>query len=121
MNSETGKHTHGYNFVEISMPQSIIDRVHKLADREHVPDLYDDGCPIFEWELGHPAFDLPPPPAPTVNPDTDDDLSYDDDSYHPDSDSDDDSDDDLLSEDYYEEDDTSISDPDDASTAHTPQ
>ena len=111
MSTESGKRIHGYNFVELSMPQSIIDHVHELADREHAPDLDVDGCPIFEWELGHPIFDLPPPPAPTAN------LSYDDDSYHPDSDSDDD----LLSKDYSEKDDTSISDHDNASTAHTPQ
>ena len=110
MTTETGKRIHGYNFVELSMPQFIIDRVHELVDREHVPDLDDDGCTIFEWVLGHPVFDLPPPPAPTANPNAHNDLSYDDDS-----------DDDLLSADYSEENDTSISDPDDACTAHTPQ
>ena len=58
MSTETGKRIHGYNFVELSIPQSIIDRVNELVDREHAPDLDDDRCPIFEWALVHPVFDL---------------------------------------------------------------
>jgi len=55
MNIETGKKIHGNRFTELSMPQHIIDRVHALATAEYAPDLDEDGCPIFEWELGAPV------------------------------------------------------------------
>ena len=52
MNFETGKRIHRYRFTELSMPQHVIDKVHELADAEGGPDLDDDGCPLFEWEIG---------------------------------------------------------------------
>ena len=55
MNIETGKRIHGYRFTELSMPQHIIDKVHELAGAEGAPDLDDDGCPRFEWEVGAPV------------------------------------------------------------------
>ena len=57
MNIDTGKKIHGYRFTELSMPQHIIDKVHDLADAEDAPDLDEDGCPFFEWELGAPVND----------------------------------------------------------------
>ena len=56
MNFETGKRIHGYRSTELSMPQHIIDKVHELAaDAEGGPDLDDDGCPLFKWEIGAPV------------------------------------------------------------------
>ena len=55
MNIETGKRIHGYRFTELSMPQHIIDKVLELAAAEGAPDLDDDGCPRFEWEIGAPV------------------------------------------------------------------
>jgi hypothetical protein len=55
MNIQTAKKIHGYRFTELSMPQHIIDKVHDLADAENAPDLDEDGCPLFEWELGAPV------------------------------------------------------------------
>ena len=55
MNVETGRRIHGYRFTELSMPQHIIDKVHDLADAEGAPNLDDDGCPLFEWEIGAPV------------------------------------------------------------------
>ena len=37
------------------MPNNVIERVHELAENEGAQDLDDDGCPIFEWELGTPV------------------------------------------------------------------
>ena len=54
MNIETGRKIHGNRFTELSMPQHIIDRVHALATTKNAPDLDNDGCPIFEWEIGAP-------------------------------------------------------------------
>ena len=129
MNVNTGKRIHGYNFTELAMPNHIIDKVHSLADQEGAPDLDDDGCPIFEWELNHPIRDPQHNTNPTIAPttDPDDDLSYDDESYNPDNDSDsddDDDDNDLLSSDYVDEDthndDESISDDQDDAPVHQP-
>jgi hypothetical protein len=55
MNIETGKRIHGYRFTELSMPQHIIDKVHELTGAEGAPDLDNDGCPRFEWEVGAPV------------------------------------------------------------------
>jgi len=57
MNIHTGKRIHGYRFTELSMPQHIIDKVHDLVDEEGAPNLDDDGCPLFEWEIGAPVND----------------------------------------------------------------
>jgi len=54
MNLETGKRIHGYRFTELAMSNHIIERVHELAEMENAPDLDEDGCPIFEWEIGVP-------------------------------------------------------------------
>jgi hypothetical protein len=69
------------------MPQHIIDKVHDLADAEDAPDLDEDGCPFFEWELGAPvnddkAFPHAPPlhAEPDDVPDEDDGTNHDDDS-----------------------------------------
>jgi hypothetical protein len=91
MNIETGKKIHGNRFTELSMPQHIIDRVHALATAEYAPDLDNDGCPIFEWELGAPVdnFDNELPPNIQPAQSTSDDDSEEED----DSDDDDDTDD----------------------------
>ena len=34
---------------------NVIDRIHELAKNEGAEVLDDDGCPIFEWELGTPV------------------------------------------------------------------
>ena len=83
MNLQTGKKIHGYRFTELAMPQHIIDTVHDLADAEDAPDLDEDGCPFFEWELGAPvnAEDEALPPIPQMHAapdDTDDDNAEDD-------------------------------------------
>ena len=73
MNLDTGKRIHGYRFTELSMPDHVIEQVHTLANAEHAPDLDEDGCPIFEWELGTPIVppsDLPPPNEPMPLPTT---------------------------------------------------
>jgi len=94
MNIETGKKIHGYRFTELSMPQHIIDRVHELADAEGAPDLDEDGCPVFEWEIGAPvnAEDEAIPHTPTM-PVAPDDESEESDSTDDDDDEDDDDDD----------------------------
>ena len=96
MNIETGKKIHGYRFTELSMPQHIIDRVHELADAEGAPDLDEDGCPVFEWEIGAPvnAEDEAIPHTPTM-PVAPDDESEESDSTDDDDDEDDDDDDDA--------------------------
>ena len=66
MSIETGKRIHGYRFTELAMPQYVIDRVHQLATSEDAPNLDDDGCPIFEWEIGTP-----------VRPENDDNVNMD--------------------------------------------
>ncbi len=83
MNLHTGKKIHGYRFTELAMPQHVLDTVHDLADAEEAPDLDEDGCPLFEWELGAPvnAEDAPLPPAPpmhAVPDDTENDSAGDD-------------------------------------------
>ena len=55
---ETGKKIHGYKFTELAMPNNVIDRIHELGENEGAEDLDDDGCPIFEWELGTPVREL---------------------------------------------------------------
>jgi hypothetical protein len=74
MNLHTGKKIHGYRFTELAMPQHIIDTVHDLADAEDAPDLDEDGCPFFEWELGAPvnAEDEAIPPIPPIHAAPDD-------------------------------------------------
>jgi hypothetical protein len=54
MNLHTGKMVHGWRFKELAMPDWVIDKVHELAEAEDAPDLDEDGCPFFEWELGTP-------------------------------------------------------------------
>ena len=78
MNLQTGKRIHGYNFTELAMPDHVIARVHELASNEGAPDLDDDGCPIFEWELGQLLNNIPILPAThdvTHNTSPDDDIS----------------------------------------------
>ena len=38
----------------------VIRRVEELADDENAMNLDDDGCPIFEWELGEVVPDEEP-------------------------------------------------------------
>jgi hypothetical protein len=80
MNLHTGKKIHGYRFTELAMPQHIIDTVHDLADAENAPNLDDDGCPSFEWELGAPvnAEDEAFPPIPPMHAAPDDASAEDD-------------------------------------------
>ena len=73
MSIRTGRRIHGYRFTELSMPQHIIDRVHQLADDEGAPNLDDDGCPVFEWEIGAPVNDDQEPVINNVVPTSDDD------------------------------------------------
>ena len=61
MSLDTGAKIHGFNFKELAITNTIIDRVHELAEMENAPDLDEDGCPIFEWEIGDPVH-------PTNNP-----------------------------------------------------
>jgi hypothetical protein len=72
MSIRTGRRIHGYRFTELSMPQHIIDRVHQLADDEGAPNLDDDGCPVFEWEIGAPVNDDQEPVINNVVPTSDD-------------------------------------------------
>ena len=99
MNIETGKKIHGNRFMELSMPQHIIDRVHALATAEYAPDLDNDGCPIVEWELGAPVDNFDNELPPNIQPA----QSTSDDDYEEEDDSDDD--DDTDDEDDNEDDD----------------
>ena len=134
MNVETGRKIHGYRFTELAMPDHIIDKVHALAEAEGAPDLDEDGCPTFEWELGTPipteievhqveetpvnnAEDNDNAISTQSNEHDSDDVSYDG-TYNPE-DNDTDSDDDLISYDYDEsDDDESISDQDNIDTTN---
>ena len=49
---ETGRRIHGYIWNELPIPSHVIRRVEELAHGEYAMDLDEDGCPIFEWELG---------------------------------------------------------------------
>ena len=41
------------------MPNHVIQRIHELAENEgRAEDLDEDGCPIFEWELGTPVSNI---------------------------------------------------------------
>ena len=109
MSLDTGKRIHGYRFTELSMPDHVIDTVHTLAESEDALDLDADGCPIFEWEIGHPVAppedDMPPAyplPNPTLDTDTVASVSSIDD--------DEDANNDLLDEDDDDDDDASLSD-----------
>ena len=55
MSLDTGAKLLGFNFKELTISKSIIDRVHDLANVENAPDLNEDGCPTFEWEIGDPV------------------------------------------------------------------
>jgi hypothetical protein len=126
MNLQTGKKIHGYRFTELAMPQHIIDTVHDLADAEDAPDLDEDGCPFFEWELGAPvnAEDEALPPIPQMHAapdDTDDDNEDEDDNDDDDNANDDPSigpnshhevhdDDESISDDDVNDDNESLSD-----------
>jgi hypothetical protein len=120
MSLETGRKIHGYRFTELSMPDHIIDIVHDFADADGAADLDDDGCPVFEWELGTPV--ITPEEAAletdhnynddTVVAESDADSASDDESVESDTDSDDnddttDSDDESLSDPATDEDDES--------------
>jgi hypothetical protein len=118
MNIETGKKIHGYRFTELSMPQHIIDKVHDLADAEDAPDLDEDGCPFFEWELGAPvnaedeAFPHIPPMHAAPDDESEGDDSTDDDDDEGDDDDTNDSESTIGSNSHHEDrdDDESISD-----------
>jgi hypothetical protein len=121
MNLHTGRKIHGYRFTELAMPQHIIDAVHTLADTEDAPDLDEDGCPFFEWELGAPinAEDAALPPVPPIHDAPDDqsvaDASIDDDTIDDDDEDDDANDDPSIGPHSHHEvsdDDESISDDD---------
>ena len=34
------------------MPNNVIEQIHELAENEGAKVFDEDGCPIFEWELG---------------------------------------------------------------------
>ena len=53
MSLNSGRKIHGFKFTELAMPQQVIDRVHELAQNEGAEELDEDGCPIFEWEIGN--------------------------------------------------------------------
>ena len=87
MNIHTGKMIHKYRFTELSTPQHVIDKVHDLAVEEGAPNLDDDGCPFFEWEIGAPVNDdhepiidkVPVPDDEAKSSDTDDNRDEDED------------------------------------------
>ena len=54
------------------MPQHIIDRVHQLADDKGAPNLDNDGCPVFEWEIGAPVNNDQEPIIDNADPASDD-------------------------------------------------
>ena len=58
MSLESGRKIHGFKFTELAMPQHVIDRVHELAQNEGAEELDEDGCPIFEWEVGNKIREL---------------------------------------------------------------
>ena len=61
MSLESGRRTiHGYIWNELPIPDHVIRRVEELADDENAMNLDDDGCPIFEWELGEVVPDEEP-------------------------------------------------------------
>ena len=141
---ETGKKIQGYKFTELAMPNQVIDHIHELAEEEGAENLDDDGCPIFEWELGTPIRNITAndnPRATTIDIDNinDDDTNKsialsEDDSNESDDESDNDNDndnddsnndseinnsnddEDIMDDDQVEDDDESLSDPSDAST-----
>ena len=126
------------------MPNQVIDHIHELAEEEGAENLDDDGCPIFEWELGTPIRNITAndnPRATTIDIDNinDDDTNKsialsEDDSNESDDESDNDNDndnddsnndseinnsnddEDIMDDDQVEDDDESLSDPSDAST-----
>jgi len=54
LNLETGRKIHGHDWTELAIPDRIIDRVHELADEENAPALDEEGCPVFEIDVGVP-------------------------------------------------------------------
>ena len=54
------------------MPQHVIDRVHQLADKEGAQNLDNNGCPVFEWEIGAPVNDDHEPIIANIVPISDD-------------------------------------------------
>jgi len=74
MNIRTGKRIHGYRFTELLMPQHVIDRVHQLADEEGAPTLDNDGCPVFDWEIGAPVNNDHKPTIENITPISDDEV-----------------------------------------------
>ena len=60
MSLKTGRRIHGYIWNELPIPDHMIRRVEKLADDKNAMNLDDDGCPIFEWELGEVMPDEEP-------------------------------------------------------------
>ena len=57
LNLETGKRIHGYDWTELAIPQRVIDRVHDLAIEGNTPELDEEGCPVFEIDVGAPLID----------------------------------------------------------------
>jgi hypothetical protein len=115
MSLETGRKIHGYRFTELAMPDHIIDMVHDFADAEGAAALDNDGCPVFEWELGTPV--MTPEEAAldndndnTVVEESDEESNPDDksDSEDDDDNDNDDSDDESISDPETEEDDNSL-------------
>jgi len=56
------------------MPQHVIDRVPQLADEEGAPTLDNDGCPVFEWEIGAPVNNDHKPIIENITPISDDEV-----------------------------------------------
>ena len=59
LNLETGRKIHGYDWDELAISDRIIDMVHALADKDNVPALDDQGCPVFEIDIGADLIPLP--------------------------------------------------------------
>ena len=57
MSLETGRRIHGYIWNELPIPEHVVRRVEELAEDEYAMDLDEDGCPVFEWEIGHEMID----------------------------------------------------------------
>ena len=60
LNLESGRKVHGYEWNELAISDRVIDMVHTLADKDNAPALDDQGCPVFEIDIG--ADDLAPLP-----------------------------------------------------------